>query len=145
MAALRDLEFEISDNIEHKIIAGVDFVQLKDGPFDLDLVFAPDGIESFEKAKERMYLIDVFPVANIRDIISSKRASGREKDLVDLPLLEDFQEEFEKKIIAEGRRMIMNASELTFVGYKAQDDIIRDMLQGVKKIKDFIKNFQKSD
>lgn len=94
--ALRELEFQIDDETAEKIVRGVDFVQLKSGPFDLDLVFAPDGIESFDEAKKRMLVIDGFPVANIRDIIASKKASGREKDLIDLPLLEDFREEFEK-------------------------------------------------
>src|SRR2546430_16685890 len=32
--------------------------------------------------------IEGFCVANLRDIIASKRASGREKDLLDLPLLD---------------------------------------------------------
>lgn len=94
--ALRELDFEVTDEIAEKIVRGVDFVQLKTGPFDLDLVFAPDGIESFDEAKKRMLMIENFPVANIRDIIASKKASGREKDLLDLPLLEDFREEFEK-------------------------------------------------
>lgn len=94
--ALRELDFEISDETAEKIVKGVDFVQLKTGPFDLDLVFAPDGVESFDEAKKRMLMIEGFPVANVRDIIASKRASGREKDLLDLPLLEDFREEFEK-------------------------------------------------
>jgi hypothetical protein len=67
----------------------------------LDLVFPPDGIESFAEAKKRMIVIENFPVANIRDIIASKKASGREKDLNDLPLLEDFREEFEKKMRGE--------------------------------------------
>jgi hypothetical protein len=101
--ALKDLGFEISEQEAGKIIVGVDFVQIKTGPFDLDLIFAPDGIESFEKAKERMIMIDGFPVANIRDIIASKKASGREKDLNDMTLLEDFQEEFEKKMRVEPR------------------------------------------
>ena len=99
--ALRELEFEITHEIAEKIIRGVDFVQLKQGPFDLDLVFAPDGIESFAEAKKRMIVIEGFPVANIRDIIASKKALGREKDLNDLPLLEDFREEFEKKMRGE--------------------------------------------
>lgn len=111
VAALRELDFEISSADERQIVAGVDFVQLKTGPFDLDLVFAPDGIESFEKARERMHFIDAFPVANIRDIIASKRASGREKDLVDLPLLEDFREEFEKKMRGEPKTAIDIAME----------------------------------
>ncbi len=109
--ALRELQFEITETIAEKIVKGVDFVQLKEGPFDLDLVFAPDGIESFAEAKKRMLIVDGFPVANIRDIIASKKASGREKDLNDLPLLEDFQEEFEKKMRGEPKSAIEIAME----------------------------------
>jgi hypothetical protein len=72
-------------------------VQIKNGPFDVDLVFAPDGIESFDAAKARSLNVEGFQVANLRDIIASKRASGREKDLLDLPLLERFREEYEKQ------------------------------------------------
>ncbi len=106
VAALRELEFEITEETAEKIISGVDFVQLKTGPFDLDLVFAPDGIESYTEAKKRMIVIDGFPVANIRDIIASKKASGRQKDLNDLPLLEDFRQEFEKKMRGEPKSAI---------------------------------------
>ncbi len=109
LAAIDELGFESSIEITEKILRGADFVQLKNGPFDLDLVFAPDGIESFEAASKRMTLIDGFPVANIRDIISSKKASGREKDLVDLPLLEDFREEFEKRQRGELRSSLQIA------------------------------------
>jgi hypothetical protein len=109
--ALRELEFEITREISEKIIRGVDFVQLKQGPFDLDLVFAPDGIENFAEAKKRMIVIEGFPVANIRDIIASKKASGREKDLNDLPLLEDFREEFEKKMRGEPKTSLEIAME----------------------------------
>ena len=45
VAGPRDLGFELSDVTEAEIRRGKDFVQLKNGPFDLDLVFAPDGIE----------------------------------------------------------------------------------------------------
>lgn len=111
VAALRELEFEISDEIAAQIIKGVDFAQLKTGPFDLDLVFAPDGIESYAEAKKRMILLDGFPIANIRDIIASKKASGRERDLLDLPLLEDFRQEFEKKMRGEPKSAIEIAME----------------------------------
>lgn len=106
VAALRELEFEITEETADKIISGVDFVQLKTGPFDLDLVFAPDGIENYTEAKKRMIVIEGFPVANIRDIIASKKASGRQKDLNDLPLLEDFRREFEKKMRGEPKSAI---------------------------------------
>ena len=109
--ALRELNFIITEEVANQIVKGVDFVQLKQGPFDLDLVFAPDGIESFATAKKRMIVIDGFPIANIRDIIASKRASGREKDLNDLPLLEDFQEEFEKMMRGEPKTAVEIAME----------------------------------
>ena len=88
--------FKLSPAIQKKILRGADFVQLKGGPFDLDLIHAPEGIDSFSEAKKRSILQDGFPVANLRDIIASKRASNREKDLVDLLLLEEFRREYEK-------------------------------------------------
>ena len=96
VTALRRVGFEMDAATEEAIRRGKDFVQLKSGPFDLDLVFAPDGIENFAAAKARSLNLEGFPVANLRDIIASKRASGREKDLLDLPLLERFREEFER-------------------------------------------------
>lgn len=113
VAALRDLEFEITETAHRDIVAGVDFIQLKQGPFDLDLIFGPDGIENFESAEKRRIVVDGFPVANIRDIIASKRASGREKDLNDLPLLEDFREEFEKSRRGELKTALEIATEHT--------------------------------
>lgn len=103
VSALAEIGFVIIEEIEKKIISGNDFVQIKTGPFDLDLIFAPDGIESFEKARERMIIVENFPVANLLDIIASKKASNREKDLNDLPLLEDFRQEFERRNINEPR------------------------------------------
>ena len=43
VAALRELGFDLSDNQASEIERGKHFVQLRNGPFDLDLVFAPDG------------------------------------------------------------------------------------------------------
>ncbi len=96
VAALRHIGFDIPRGLETEILAGKDFVQIKTGPFDVDLVFAPDGITSFEEAKARGLREGVFPVANLRDIIASKSASGRQKDQLDLPLLESFRAEYEK-------------------------------------------------
>jgi hypothetical protein len=95
--ALRRIGFEIHSTLEQEIVAGKDFVQIKTGPFDVDLVFAPDGINNFEEAKARGLTEGIFRVANLRDIIASKRASGRKKDEVELPLLEDFRVEYEKR------------------------------------------------
>jgi hypothetical protein len=97
VAALGDLGFPLDDNLKQAIISGKDFIQIKSGPFDVDLVHAPDGIESYEAAKKRSVTHDNFPVASLADIIASKRASGRERDLVELPMLEQFREEYDKR------------------------------------------------
>jgi hypothetical protein len=97
VTALRRLGFDIAAELEREIIAGKDFVQIKSGPFDVDLVFAPDGINSFAEASARGLTEGIFRVANLRDIIASKRASGRQKDTIELPLLESFRVEFEKR------------------------------------------------
>lgn len=96
LVALRNAGFLIEDALAREIRSQKDFVQIKSGPFDVDLIFAPDGIESFEAAKARRVELGMFRVANLRDIIASKRASNRQKDLVDLPLLEAFREEYER-------------------------------------------------
>lgn len=95
--ALRKIGFEISGELENEILAGKDFVQIKNGPFDVDLVFAPDGIDNFNDAQARGVTVGIFRVANLKDIIASKRASGRQKDMLDLPLLESFRVEYEKR------------------------------------------------
>ena len=82
--------------MQRSILEGRDFVQIKSGPFDVDLVHAPDGIESYEVARSRRVLHEGYPVASLRDIIASKRASNRAKDLVELDLLEEFRREWEK-------------------------------------------------
>ena len=96
VAALQKIGFEISTELEKNIVTGKDFVQIKTGPFDVDLVFAPDGIKNFEEAKARGLTEGIFQIANLRDIIASKRASGRQKDKIELPLLESFRVEYEK-------------------------------------------------
>ncbi|MBE7501019.1 MAG: hypothetical protein HS113_12065 [Verrucomicrobiales bacterium] len=97
VAALRTIGFEVGPQLEGEILAGKDFVQIKTGPFDVDLVFAPDGIPSFAEAKARSRTEGIFPVANLRDIIASKRASGRQKDRIELALLECFRQEYESR------------------------------------------------
>jgi len=90
--ALREIGFELTDHQAGEIQRGKDFVQLKHGPFDLDLVFAPDGIETFEEAWSRRVEIEGFPVCHIDDIIASKEATGRVKDRETLPRLRAFRD-----------------------------------------------------
>ncbi|MBI2949193.1 MAG: hypothetical protein HYY23_16250 [Verrucomicrobia bacterium] len=94
--ALKKVGFALGSELENALITGNDFVQIKTDPFDLDVIFAPDGISSFAEAKSRAIVLEGFRIANLRDIIASKRASGREKDLLDLEYLERFRQEFER-------------------------------------------------
>lgn len=92
VAALRELGFALSDEQAGDIERGKDFVQLKNGPFDLDLVFAPDGIERFSDAWQRHVDVEGFPVCHIDDIIASKAAANRQRDREVLPRLRAFRE-----------------------------------------------------
>jgi len=92
LEALRDLNFEITEQQAGEILRGKDFIQLKNGPFDLDLIFAPDGIERFEEAWERRVDIEGFPVCHIDDIVGSKQTANRQKDKESLPRLVSFRE-----------------------------------------------------
>ena len=69
-----------------------DFVQLKNGPFDLDLIHAPDGIERFDDAWRRRIEVEGFPVCHPDDIIASKEAAHRQKDIESLPRLRSFRD-----------------------------------------------------
>jgi hypothetical protein len=90
--ALRDLGFVLSDLQADEIVRGKNFVQLKNGPFDVDLVFAPDGIESFAQAWSRHVDVEGFPVCHPDDIIASKQAANRAKDRESLPRLIAFRD-----------------------------------------------------
>jgi len=90
VAALRELGFTLTDAEADEVARGKVFVQLKNGPFDLDLVFAPDGIETFADAWRRR--VEVAPVCHLDDIIASKAAANRVRDREVLPRLRAFRE-----------------------------------------------------
>ena len=90
--ALRELGFALSEDQAEEIRRGKDLVHVKDGPFDLDLVFAPDGIERFDDAWVRRVEVEGFPVCHLDDIIASKEASNRVKDRESLPRLRAFRD-----------------------------------------------------
>jgi hypothetical protein len=95
--ALRELGFPLSSEQIAEVERGKDFIQLRTGPFDLDLIFAPDGIERFEDAWRRHLEVEGFPVCHIDDIINSKRAANRARDRESLPRLEAFREFLNQK------------------------------------------------
>jgi hypothetical protein len=94
VAALRDIGFDLTADQVAEIERSKDFVQLKNGPFDLDLVFvfAPDGIERFDDAWQRRVEVEGFCVCHPDDIIASKAATNRVKDRESLPRLQSFRE-----------------------------------------------------
>lgn len=92
LAALTEMGFALDPAQAAEIVRGKDFVQLKNGPFDLDLVFAPDGIETFAQAWQRHVDVEGFPVCHPDDIIASKQAANRVKDRESLPRLIAFRD-----------------------------------------------------
>jgi hypothetical protein len=97
VAALRELGFDLTAAQAAEIERGKDFVQLKNGPFDVDLVFAPDGIEDFALAWEPHVEVEGFPVCHLDDIIASKRAANRVKDRETLPRLVAFRDYWQQQ------------------------------------------------
>ncbi|MBI4547168.1 MAG: hypothetical protein HY707_04255 [Ignavibacteriae bacterium] len=96
--ALKDLGFDMDENLQEAIVTGKDFIQIRGGPIPLDIVFSPDGIESFDDAMKRGTVVDdIFYCASIDDIIQSKRAAGRQRDKEELPRLELFRDVLRKK------------------------------------------------
>ena len=92
--ALADLGFELTDERRNDLERGKDFDQFTSGPFDLDVIYAPDGIEHFSEAWERRIEVEGFPVCHIDDIIASKEAANRVRDRESLPRLRAFREWF---------------------------------------------------
>lgn len=90
--ALKELGFELTEEQCEDLQRDKDFVQLKNGPFDLDVIYAPDGIESFADAWKRHVEVEGFPVCHIDDIIASKEAANRVRDRESLPRLRAFRE-----------------------------------------------------
>ncbi|MEO8348989.1 MAG: hypothetical protein ABI610_08765 [Acidobacteriota bacterium] len=89
---MRELSFDLTKGEAGEVEQGKDFIQLRNGPFDLDLVFAPDGIERFEDAWHRRIEVEGFPVCHLDDIIASKAAANRVRDRESLPRLRAFRE-----------------------------------------------------
>src|SRR5579859_1767909 len=96
VAGLLELDFQLTQKEQEEIRRGKDFVQLRNGPFDLDLIFSPDGIERFEDAWKRHVVRQGLPIANIDDIINSKKAANRRRDREALPRLVSFKKWMEK-------------------------------------------------
>ena len=89
-AALKDVGFTLTREQEGEIRGGKDFIHLHNGPFDVDLIYAPDGIEKFDDAWGRGRTIEGHRVCSMDDVIASKQAANRQKDRESLGRLEEF-------------------------------------------------------
>lgn len=96
--ALGKLGFKLTGLLKQDIIRGKDFIQLRNGPFDLDLVFAPDGIETFHDAWKRHVVVSGLPVCHVDDIVRSKEKANRVKDRETLPRLKAFADYWKKNL-----------------------------------------------
>ena len=71
LGGLEELGFKLTDPQREEVRRGKDFVQIKSGPFDLDLVFAPDGIVPATMTVKG----SVWPFCRIRSLRPTKSAS----------------------------------------------------------------------
>ena len=94
--ALRESGFEVDKTVESEVLAGRDFIQFRE-PFDLDIVFAPDGFESYDDAEAFKKEVDGCPVMSLEGILKTKRAAGRIKDRESLTRLQAFKDYLDGK------------------------------------------------
>jgi hypothetical protein len=110
-AALRDLDARLrtptdTDGvpfpIEAEMLATGDVWTLTTAAGDIDLCFMPAGTSGYddlrrEAYRERVGTGLVVTVASLRDVIRSKEAAGRDKDLAQLPILRRTLEQIRER------------------------------------------------
>ncbi len=83
------------------LLARVDLLNLVTRYGNFDLSFFPTGTAGYEDLVRQAIKVDlepvIVPVAALEDVIRSKRAAGRPKDLQALPTLETLLEEIRKR------------------------------------------------
>jgi hypothetical protein len=94
--ALKELHFNITEKKEQEILSGKGFIQFLQ-PFEFDILFYPDGFNSYEDAKKHKIYVQNLPVMNIDGIIKSKKSAGRLKDKETLPRLISFKQYLDTK------------------------------------------------
>ena len=87
--ALKKLGFKLSKKDVENIDKAKDFIQFN-VPFELDIMFSPDGFENYAEAKKYKIIKDKYPLMNLKGIIKSKKSANRPKDRAVLQLLIDF-------------------------------------------------------
>ena len=110
-AALRELDARLRSAadpdgvlfpVDAEMLASADMWTLTTTAGDLDVCFTPSGTRGYsdlrrEATRERLGKgLDVI-VASLRDVIRSKEAAGRDKDLAQLPLLRRTLEQIRER------------------------------------------------
>jgi len=135
--ALKKLGFKLSVKDVENIDKGKDFIQFNK-PYELDIMFAPDGFENYDEAKKYKIKKDQFSLMSLDGIIKSKKAANRPKDKAVLQLLIDFNK-FQK----DNKEYRQTESNLFFVpnGYKVADiqTLNRWKLNKVRSIQENLK------
>jgi hypothetical protein len=89
---LHQLAKVLGGHLSQPFLPASDMYRLITEDLQIDFVSRMDGIRSFESLRSRAASIEVggatLRVASLEDVIESKRAAGREKDLASLPILE---------------------------------------------------------
>lgn len=94
--SLEKLSFNLSNQEKKDILSGKDFIQFNT-PLDLDIVFYPDGFESYEEAKKYKIYKELIPLMDIDGILISKTSANRKKDKLVIPFIKDFRIFLKKK------------------------------------------------
>lgn len=135
--ALKKLGFKLSKKDVENIDKAKDFIQFNK-PFELDIMFSPDGFENYAEAKKYKIIKDKYPLMNLKGIIKSKKSANRPKDRAVLQLLIDF-DKYKKENIAYRQ----TEGNMFFVphGYKVADiqTLVRWELNEKRNIKKLLK------
>jgi len=135
--ALKKLGFKLSEKDIDNINKGKDFIQFNK-PFELDIMFSPDGFENYSEAKKYKLLKGKYPLMNLDGIIKSKKSANRPKDRAVLQLLIDFNKYKKENVIYK-----QTEDNMFFVphGYKVADiqTLVRWELNESKPIKTLLK------
>lgn len=88
--------------VDAEMLTGAEMWTLSTSAGDLDLCFMPTGTRGYndlrrEASRERLGRGLIVSVASLRDVIRSKEAAGRDKDLAQLPLLRRTLEQIRER------------------------------------------------
>jgi hypothetical protein len=94
--------------IDAEMLSGAEIWTLTTAAGDLDVCFTPAGTRGYadlrrEASRERLDRGLVVTVASLRDVIRSKEAAGRAKDLAQLPLLRQTLERIRERDVGSDR------------------------------------------